>query len=690
MITRRQLLVAIAALGGGGLVVGFAPQLTELEKRIMRAPVLGQPGWIWIDTEGAVRLYCTLTEMGQGVWSALAQIVNEELQADPAKISVETAPTWRAYNAPVGFFTGGSTSIERIFTPMRSFGAAARLLLLEAAAGRWRVPMKDCYAAAGYVYHKSSDRRAGYGELAPAAARLRAPANPPLKPRAAWTSIGRPLARLGSTSKVDGTAMFGLDTRVPGMLIAAVSQSPWPATTVKSIDRKAALDEPGVLRIVDLGDTIAVLAHDYWSAARGLKRANVAWHRPAHPPDTQRLVGALRERAESQAPPAPHGARAGTAVSATYQAPLLMHAQLEPLNATAHVHEFAAELWAPTQAPARMQHEVAKALFTLPQAVTVHTTRVGGGFGRRLIVEEGVAAARIAKVAGVPVKAIWSREQDSLQDCLRPMAVARLTASLDATGSPRAWSVHVASLGGKARTTGLDPTPYSIADNHVRYSGLTAAIRVGYWRSVDASQNVFFRECFVDECAHAAGVDPLQYRVSLLGPAHSRGRRVLAALATACRWSGARAPNRFVGLAYHEGFRSVTAQAVELSRNSGGALHIERIVVVADCGTAVNPDNIRAQLEGGALFALSAALQEEATIEHGSLRQRNFDTYQVLRMHNAPPVEVTILETADARIGGIGEVAVPPLAPALANAAFAATGTRVRRLPLIQAGLRWA
>ena len=689
MITRRQLLVTGAALGGG-LVVGFAPELRQLEAHLVRAPPLGDPGWIRIDPDGAVRLYCSLTEMGQGVWSALAQIVNEELEADPARISVEMAPTWRAYSAPVGFFTGGSTSVERLFTPMRSIGAAARLLLIEAAAARWGTQVKDCHAEAGYIYHDSSQRRAGYGELAPLAATLSAPADPPLKPRSAWRSIGRSLPRLGSASKVDGTALYGLDVRVPGMLIAAVSQSPWPGSTVETLDAKAPLVQPGVVRVVELGDTVAVLARDHWSASQGLKRARVTWRRPAEPPDTERLRDSLRKLAQSQSSPEPGVAPMGTVVSATYEAPLLMHAQLEPLNATARVHLLGAELWAPTQAPAQMQHEVASALLTLPEAVTVHTTRVGGGFGRRLIVEEGVAAARIAKAAGVPVKAVWSREQDSLQDHFRPMAVARLTARLDEAGSPRTWSVQVASLGGGARTEGLDPTPYRVGAGHVCYCGLTPAIRVGYWRSVDASQNVFFRECFLDECAHAAGVDPLQYRLRLLGAAHWRGRRVLAALAQTSAWSGKSAPDRCLGLAYHEGFGSITAQAVQLSRSGAGALRIERILVVVDCGTAVNPANIRAQLEGGALFALSAALREEATFEEGRLRQLNFDAYPVLRLPQAPPVEVTILDSPDSPIGGIGEVAVPPLAPALANAVFAATGTRVRRLPLTHAAIRWA
>jgi len=366
-----------------------------------------------------------------------------------------------------------------------------------------------------------------------------------------------------------------------------------------------------------------------------------------------------------------------------------MHAQLEPLNATAHVHRLGADLWVPTQEPVALQHEVARALLIPPPAVTVHTTLVGGGFGRRLNTDEGVSAARIAKKAGVPVQAVWPREEDSVHDHFRPMAAARLEANLDAAGVPREFGAQVASLGHQPRTAGLDPTPYRLGTARVRYVGLTPAIRVGFWRSVDASQNVFFRESFVDECAHAAEIDPLEYRLRLLDQDHVRGRRILVTLREACGWATPR-PSRFLGLAYHEGFGTLSAQAVEVSRSLSGALRIEHIVVVVDCGTAVNPGNIRAQIEGGVHFALSAALREEAVFEKGRLQQTNFDRYPLLRIAEARPIHVHILETPESPIGGIGEVAVPPLAPALANALFAATGVRIRRLPLSRAALHWA
>jgi isoquinoline 1-oxidoreductase beta subunit len=670
---------------GGGLWVGLAPQFHRLESRLAHAPPLGDPGWIRIAPDGGITLCCTLTEMGQGVWSALAQVVNEELQADPASIRVEMAPTWRAYASPVGFYTGGSSSIERLFTPLRRIGAAARIMLTEAAASRWGVRPGDCGAAGGYVVHAASGRRASYAELAAAAAGAAVPADPPLKPRTAWRSIGRSLPRLSVASKVNGTAAYGLDVRLPGLLVAAVAQSPWPAGRLASFDRQAALRHPGVLHVVDFPDTVAVVARDSWSAFRGLRSAAVRWRMPADPPDSGQLRAALLERlgpGQSSEPGGP-----GPLVQATYEVPLLMHMQLEPLNATARAHRFGAEVWAPTQAPARMQDEIARALFLPPPAVTVHATRVGGGFGRRLFTEEGVTAARIAGKVGAPVKAIWSREEDSGQDHFRPMAAARLEARLDATGAVRRVRVRIAGLGDHPRTAGLDPTPYRMGDVRVEYAGLEPPVRVGFWRSVDASQNVFFRECFIDECAHAAGVDPLAYRLRLLGDDHSRGRRVLETLAAAAGWQWPQGGSRFLGLAYHEGFGSLSAQAVEVSRSSAGALRVERIVVAVDCGTVVNPDGIRAQLEGGALFALSAALAEEATFVKGRLMQRNFDSYSVLRIAGAPTVDVRILETPDAPIGGMGEVGVPPLAPALANALFAATGTRSRRLPLSGAGV---
>lgn len=686
MVTRRHLLIAGAAVGGG-LIVGFRPQMMELEAHLRRAPPLGDPGWIRIDRDGSVRLYCTLTEMGQGAWSALAQLVNEELDADPDRLRVEMAPTWRAYAAPVGFGTGGSTAVERMFDPMRVIGAAGRILLIEAAASRWKVPSQSCRTSRGEVFHDPTGQRAPYEELAALAATFRVPSDPPLKPRSAWRSIGRSLPRLEARSKIDGTATYGLDVRLEGMLIAAVAQSPWPGARPQAIDRQAALRQPGVVRLIELDDTVAVLARNSWSALRGLEAGSVSWRAPEQVPDTERLRTALLERVGAE-PTASHSPD-GTLVSATYDVPLLMHAQIEPLNATARVHRFGAELWAPTQEPAVMQREVARALLVPPQAVTVHTTLVGGGFGRRLITDEGVTAARIAQKAGVPVKAIWSREEDSAQDHFRPMAAARLEAALDADGMPREFNATIAGLGERPRTVGLDRSPYRLGSARVQYFGLTPAIRAGFWRSVDASQNVFFRECFLDECAHAAGVDPLEYRLRLLDEDHARGRRVLIALREACAWTSPRRPDRFLGLAYNEGFGSIAAQAVEISRSASAGLRIERIVAAVDCGTAVNPGNIRAQIEGGALFALSAALREEAVFEEGRLTRRNFDGYPVLRMADARPVEVHILETPQSPIGGMGEVAVPPLAPALANALFAATGVRARRLPLSHYALDW-
>lgn len=666
--------------------MGLAPELSSLESRLAPAPPLGDPGWIRIAPDGIIRIYCSLTEMGQGIWTAVAQVVNEELQADPATILVETAPTWHAYSAPIGFYTGGSTSVERIFLPLRRIGAAARIMLIEAGASRWGVTAGDCGASGGYVLHDSSGRRASYGELASAAASIPVPAHPPLKPRAEWRSIGRPMARLGSASMVDGSARYGLDMQLPGLLVAAVARSPWPVGQIESLDRPTVLRQQGVLDLIDLGDTVAVLARDSWSALRGLRSASVRWRAPADPPDTERMRADLLARLEPD-PSTGAGGVPEPFVRATYEVPLLMHMQLEPLNATARVHRFGAEIWAPTQAPAAMQRQVAVALLLPPPAVTVHATRVGGGFGRRLFTDEGVAAARIARKADAPVKAIWSREEDSAQDRFRPMAAARLEAALDAKGLPRGLQVRVASLGDEPRTAGLDVMPYRVGDIRVHYAGLTAPIRIGYWRSVDASQNVFFRECFIDECAHAAGADPLAYRLQLLGEDQPRGRRVLQAVADACSWQWPQQKGRSLGLAYHEGFGSISAQAAEISRSASGAMRVERIVVAVDCGTVVNRDGVRAQLEGGALFALSAALGEEAKFVNGRLIQRNFDSYSVLRIGGAPKVEVRILETPDAPPGGIGEVGVPPLAPALANALFAATGVRLRRLPLSASGL---
>jgi isoquinoline 1-oxidoreductase beta subunit len=477
------------------------------------------------------------------------------------------------------------------------------------------------------------------------------------------------------------------------MLVAAVAQNPLPGALLISVDRTAALAQPGVVRIIDLPNTIpgnstpsggiAVVANHYWQANRGLAAANVRWQLPSVSTDElQQKLHALVTQDQQLNAVSPD-------ISAIYEAPLLMHAQLEPLNATVSVSRFTAEVWAPTQAQEAMQADIANALGLWHHAVIVHTPRVGGGFGRRLATDYGVTAAHIAREFDVPVKTIWSREEDSIQGRFRPTSTARLAATFDANGHIRNWESLVASMGEQARLGGLDKTPYDIAQQTGRYVPCPSDIRTGSWRSVDASQNAFFRECFIDECAQSAKIDPLEYRRLHLAN-NARALRVLDTLARVSDYASAQKQQRFLGIAYSEANGSVTAQAAEAIQTTNGKWRIAKVFAVVDCGIALNPNNIRAQLEGGILFGLSAAIAEEVTYRDGQLEQRNYDKYRVLTIDSAPDIHVEILETPDVDIGGIGEVGVPLIAPAATNALFAATGIRVRRLPLASSGLALA
>ncbi len=699
MISRRRLITS-ASVVAGGIAVGFAiPTYRSLRARLAQVPPLGEPGWIVIAPDESVTVRATLAEMGQGVWTALGQIVNEELEADFSRLRIEMVPTWRSYSEPVGFYTGGSSSVQRLFSSMRMVGAAARHVLIEAAAKEWKVPADECHARNGTVRHNASGRELSYGSLADRAAGLSPPAAPTLKKRADWRFIGRPVHRLDGEGKVNGSARYSIDVQLPDMLVAAVSQSPLSARQVASLDRNAALASAGVIRVVELEGTVAVVARNYWSAARGLEKAAVKWSPTESPIDTSQLQNQLRQQAErainanvtvnAAANPADNASGdAARTVRATYEAPLLAHAQMEPMSAVARVGRLTAEIWAPTQTAGEMKSHVARALGIWAQAVTVHTPLLGGGFGRRLSNDYGVTAALIAREVGSPVKAMWSREEDFLQGRFRPMSAACLRARLGEDGRPTTLEAHVASLGEEKRLGGLAEWPYQVPQIHVQGSGIPSAARVGSWRSVDHSQNVFFRECFLDECARTAGADPLAYRKRLLA-GNVRALRILDTVERMSAW-GAAGGRRFLGVAFHDAFGSPCAQVVEIVRPASDALRVARIFIAVDCGTAVNPDGVRAQLEGGALMGLSAALREQINYEAGTLRQRNFDNYPILSIREAPAVEVEILETPEAPIGGIGEVGVPPIAPALANAVFAATGVRVRKLPLSGAGLRWA
>jgi isoquinoline 1-oxidoreductase beta subunit len=677
-MNRRHFLWTATALTGS-LVVGatLGPPVRKLAARLMPAAPFGPGGWIEVTPQGAVHLFSTITEMGQGSWTCLAQIVCEELEADYSQVKVQMAPAWRSYDELIGFNTGGSDSTRRLFKCMRDVAARARVMLISAAANRWKVAGEDCVAKNGVVTHTPSGRSLRFGELAHEAARQCIAENVPLKPREHWHLIGQSIPRVDSPEKVDGRAEYGIDFRLPGMLVAAIAQAPSADTPRQHFDATAAKTMRGVISVVDLGDLVAVVAKDYWTAQRGLRAAAPQWAPSTI--DSRELREQLRTAVNEMSQ------FSGADVDAIYECPALLHAQLEPLNATARVSRLSAELWVPTQAQDEMKTRVAEALGLWAHTVTVHTALVGGGFGRRLSVDYGVAAARIAREFDVPIKCIWSREADSSQARPRPMSAARFAATLD-NGRIRSLEVSIAGLGKNERLGSLREMPYAGFTLKVGYAGIESGIVPGSWRSVDSSQNVFYRECFLDECALAIHADPMEFRRTLLAN-DTRALAVLERVADLTKWVDAKAQGRYLGCAYSNGFGSQCAQVVEVVRTSGGKLRVAKVWAVVDCGIAINPDIVRTQIEGGVMFGLSAALFEELTWEKGILQQDNYDEYRVLRITEAPDIVVEIIESPTAEIGGIGEVGVPPLAPALVNALFAATGTRARRLPLRSSGL---
>lgn len=703
-MTRRRFLWS-AAVAGGGLMVGIGSlRISRYIRARRRAPPLGADAWIEIGTNGNIVIVCNATEMGQGSWSALAQLVCEELEADWSRITVSMAPVRSEFYGPSGFGTGGSESVKGMFDMMRRIGAAARQMLIEAAARRWQVPATECAAILGVISHLPTARRLEFGVVAAEAVTLTPPSNPPLKRRDRWSLIGKSLPRLDTPAKVNGSAVYACDMRLPGLRYAAIAHCPVPGGRLRSLATAPAFTVAGVEQVVQLDDAAAVIAANTWSAMQGLKRLELQWelgpHAASGSGEMMRVLHAAIESGQGQlvaddaesrksaeaAKEAMH--RAASQLVATYQAPLLSHAQLEPMNSTAWHHDGGMEIWAPTQQQADLRIDIAKALGMPEERVTVHTPYVGGGFGRRLKNDYGVEAALIAMQSKYPVQVLWSREEDFLRGFFRPAAVARLQAGFDVNGKILALNVHVASLGSKPRLGGLGRQPYLIEAKALHYAGLPSAIRVGSWRSVDMSQNTFFLESFLDECAVHGRRDPLELRLELL-KANARERRVLETAAQLAGWRTRASDGRHLGLAFAAGFNSLAALIAETVVTEG-RLRIRKIFAVVDCGIAVNPNNIVAQMRGGILMALSAALAEEITVHEGRVQQANYDKYPILRMAQSPELEVKVLETPEATVGGIGEVGVPATAPAVANAVFAATGVRVRSLPMRHdARARW-
>lgn len=708
--TRRDFLKGSTA-AAGALVIGFAlPVVTRFADA---TAAIGDPpapfapnAFLRIAPSGEITIVSGLSEMGQGVHTGIASLVAEELDADWKSIRFEQAPAGAAYvNPALGMqATGGSTSIRGSYLPMRKAGAAARQMLVAAAAARWGVDAGACRTESGRV-HVADGRSLGYGELVAAAAKLPVPQDPPLKDAKDFRILGRTAPRLDTAVKVDGSAQFGMDIRLPGMLTAVMAHAPVPGARVVAVDDAAAKAIPGVRRIVQIPQGVAVLADGYWPALKGRDALVVQWEDGSLANLSSEAISQSLHTATTRPGLVARNegdvvaARAKKTIEATYEAPYLAHACMEPMNCTAWVRADAAEVWAPTQAPGPHQGVVAQ-LTGLPTAkVQVHTTYLGGGFGRRFAGDYVVAAVSIAKVAGVPVKLVYTREDDTRSWFYRPASVTRFTAGLDEEGNPVSLTARIATpalmiAAGFAKDSpnviddaaveGIADCPYAFPNLRVEYVRAEPGVPVWFWRSVGHSQNAYFLESFVDELAAAAGKDAVDFRRALLGK-QPRLRGVLELAAQKAGWGSPLPAGVHRGVAVANSFGSFVAEIAEVSVDAQGKPRVHRVVAAVDCGATVNPEIVRRQVEGGIAYGLSAALFGKISIANGRVQESNFDDYPMLRITDMPRVEVHLVPSAEAP-GGIGEPGLPPAAPAVVNAIFAATGQRLRTLPIRLAG----
>lgn len=696
--SRRDFMKSSAALSGG-LLLGLYLPASPAEAKA--AAMQYQPNaWVRIGSDNTITLICARSEMGQGVYTALPMLVAEELEVDLHQVKVEIAPPNPVYvNALLGAqITGGSTSVRDGWEKLRLGGAQVRTMLVAAAAQQWRVDPLKCRAQGGMVLGPGG-KKASYGSLAAAAAKLPVPQQVVLKEPKDFTQIGRATKRLDTPSKVDGTAQYGIDVKLPGMVYASLEQCPVLGGKVVSLEAARARAMPGVIDVVQINDGVAVVANSYWRAYKARQALEIKWDEgPVAQLDNAVMMNGIAQAAASEkilniaktgdAPGALKGA--AKTLKAEYRSQLLAHATLEPQNFTAHYQDGKCLLIGPTQFQQGAVGNVAAALGLKPEDITLHTTFIGGGFGRRLDIDFIVQAAQISKAVGRPVKLLWSREDDMTHDFYRPLALHRLEGGLDAAGKPVALTFQLTSQSITQRAFGLpkdtlDPfmteaavVPYDIPNMTQDLVIHDAGLRVGYWRSVSHALNAFANESFIDELAAAAGQDPYAFRLALL----DRQPRLaqVARLATErAGWGTPLASGHARGIAVMEGYDSQLAQVIEISRQDD-EIQVHRVVVAADVGQMINPDTVEAQIQSSIVFGLSAALGGQITLTQGRVQQRNFDTYPVLRMYQMPKVEVILVPSGE-KPGGIGEPVTAMIGPALGNALFALTGKRVRQMP---------
>ena len=700
--TRRDFL-KLGVLAGGGLVLGIGLSGCSKPTAIGAG---GQPvAWLRIAGDNTITVLVDKSEMGQGVYTALTQLLAEELGVALEAIRVEAAPVGAVYtnNLLGAQITGGSTSVRDGWEKLRKAGAQARSMLVQAAAAQWGVGADTLKVDSGAVVN--GRKRLTFGELAEAAAKLPVPAEVTLKPAKEFTLVGKPAKRLDTASKLDGSAIYGIDVKLPGMLHGAFAQCPTLGGKLASFDAVQAKTMPGVKDVVGTDNGVVVIADHYWQAYKALGAVKIKWDAGANASlDNDAIRARLRKAANRNGRSVRNDGNAAAAlkgaakvVRATYELPMLAHATLEPQCCTADVRVDSADVYAPTQTQTIAQATAAAVVGLKPEQVKIHTTLLGGGFGRRLEVDFIGAAMVASKAVGKPVKVIWSREQDMTHDTYRPPAFDTVAGGLDASGKLVAWKLDLTGPSITARMfppvveTAIDPFaieaasnyPYDVPHIAVNYNREEIGIDVGYWRSVSHALNCFVAESFMDELASAAGKDPYAFRAAMLDK-QPRFKRVLDEAASRAGWGKAPA-GHYQGIALMEGYGTYMAQVAEVSMKDG-TLTIHRITCAVDCGQMVNPNIVDQQIEGSILFGLTAALWGDITLVRGEVQQRNFDTYRMLRLPEAPRIDVHLLESGEAP-GGVGEPGTAVVGPALANAIFAATGKRLRSLPIAKQGI---
>lgn len=709
-LTRRAF-VATGVAAGAAIVIGF-----KLPSLFADEPPSPFNAWLRLTPNGKLALIVAKSEMGQGISTGLPMILADEAGVDWKSVSIQQAETDTAIYPHLG--TGGSTSTRTTYLPLRKAGAQLRTLMIEAAAQRWKVPAAECEAASSVVTHTKSGRKATYVELFDAASKLPVPGadSVKLKDPSQFTLIGKDMPRIDAPSKANGSARFGLDVRLPGMVYAVIARCPTFGGKPARFDPAPALAVPGVLKVFEVPPVassftaggVVVVAENTWAAFQGRDALKITWDRGPHAGENSASLNQqLRDATASAGKKIAESGQVDSAlasaakrVDAVYEFPFLAHATMEPMNLTAHRTADGIELYAPTQSPDWNQGAVAGLLNLSPKDVIVHTTWMGGGFGRRAHTDFAVEAAQVADVLRRPVQLVWSREDDMTHDFYRPAACHRMSGALDAQGDPVAWLDRLSSTSirgwwdpkappERQEIEGANENGYAIPNFRLEYAPVQTGVPRMWWRSVAASFNGFAVECFIDELAAAAHADPYEFRRKLLLAQHGKNpeahgyadrmRAVLETVATRSGWGKPLPKGRGRGIAGFLSFDSFVAYVAEVTVKDR-ALTVDRVVAAVDCGRAINPLGVRQQIEGAVVFGLSAALKGEITIAQGAVQQNNFDGYDLVRMSEAPHVEVHIVDSG-ADLGGLGEPGVPPIAPAVANAVFAATGIRLRKLP---------